>query len=91
MHEPPPLSGDRRRRRGRDDRCLVPAASLAPPRHPRAGSSGDGTWLTYAVNVEMTWAKLPFLGPAPQGQGGRFHALRILAVAQQGHRRDRHA
>jgi hydroxypyruvate isomerase len=26
-----------------------------------AGSSGDGTWLTYAVNVEMTWTKLPFL------------------------------
>jgi hydroxypyruvate isomerase len=24
-------------------------------------SSGDGTWLTYAVNVEMTWTKLPFL------------------------------
>ena len=27
----------------------------------RAKSSGDGTWLTYAVNVEMTWAGLPFL------------------------------
>ncbi len=26
-----------------------------------SGSSGDGTWLTYAVNVEMTWTKLPFL------------------------------
>jgi len=25
-------------------------------------SSRDGTWLTYAVNVEMTWTKLPFLG-----------------------------
>jgi len=24
-------------------------------------SSGDGTWLTYAVNVEMFWTKLPFL------------------------------
>jgi hydroxypyruvate isomerase len=23
--------------------------------------SHDGTWLTYAVNVEMTWGKLPFL------------------------------
>jgi hydroxypyruvate isomerase len=22
---------------------------------------GDGTWLTYAVNVEMTWGNLPFL------------------------------
>ena len=31
----------------------------APP--DDAGSSGDGTWLTYAVNVEMTWGKLPFL------------------------------
>jgi hydroxypyruvate isomerase len=27
----------------------------------KAGSSPDGTWLTYAVNVEMTWTKLPFL------------------------------
>jgi hydroxypyruvate isomerase len=26
-----------------------------------AGASRDGTWLTYAVNVEMTWGKLPFL------------------------------
>jgi hydroxypyruvate isomerase len=26
-----------------------------------ARSSDDGTWLTYAVNVEMTWNKLPFL------------------------------
>ncbi|MGP0068891.1 MAG: hydroxypyruvate isomerase family protein [Isosphaeraceae bacterium] len=31
----------------------------SPP--PETGSSGDGTWLTYAVNVEMTWTKLPFL------------------------------
>src|SRR5437762_6815067 len=31
----------------------------APP--DEAESSGDGTWLTYAVNVEMTWGKLPFL------------------------------
>src|SRR3954453_12898545 len=30
----------------------------APP--DEAQSSGDGTWLTYAVNVEMTWGKLPF-------------------------------
>ena len=28
---------------------------------PDSGSSGDGTWLTYAVNVEMTWTKIPFL------------------------------
>ena len=27
----------------------------------KAGSSSDGTWLTYAVNVEMTWHKLPFM------------------------------
>jgi hydroxypyruvate isomerase len=32
-----------------------PAAAQVP------ASSGDGTWLTYAVNVEMTWGKLPFL------------------------------
>jgi len=28
---------------------------------PKRGPSTDGTWLTYAVNVEMTWTKLPFL------------------------------
>src|SRR6185312_8446106 len=27
----------------------------------REASSGDGTWLTYAVNVEMTWNPRPFL------------------------------
>src|SRR5262249_52146425 len=27
----------------------------------RSGSSPDGTFLTYAVNVEMTWNRLPFL------------------------------
>ena len=32
------------------------------PRHPRnADANADGTWLTYAVNVEMTWGRLPFL------------------------------
>jgi hydroxypyruvate isomerase len=43
-------------------------ASLFPPGpRPLAAapedvqSSQDGTWLTYAVNVEMTWTKLPFL------------------------------
>jgi hydroxypyruvate isomerase len=36
-----------------------PVSSAPPP--PETGSSGDGTWLTYAVNVEMTWTKLPFL------------------------------
>jgi hydroxypyruvate isomerase len=34
------------------------SAQLTPP---ETGSPGDGTWLTYAVNVEMTWTKLPFL------------------------------
>jgi hydroxypyruvate isomerase len=34
------------------------SAHLTPP---ETGSPGDGTWLTYAVNVEMTWTKLPFL------------------------------
>ena len=28
---------------------------------PENARSHDGTWLTYAVNVEMTWGKLPFL------------------------------
>src|SRR4051794_38282152 len=27
----------------------------------QAESPHDGTWLTYAVNVEMTWPDLPFL------------------------------
>ncbi len=31
------------------------------PEPVEAGSSADGTWLTYAVNVEMTWNRLPFL------------------------------
>ena len=33
------------------------ALSLSPNPAPNR----DGTWLTYAVNVEMTWNKLPFL------------------------------
>jgi hydroxypyruvate isomerase len=38
-----------------------------PAIRPLAAATGktdtnpDGTWLTYAVNVEMTWGKLPFL------------------------------
>ena len=28
---------------------------------PEVVRSHEGTWLTYAVNVEMTWGKLPFL------------------------------
>ena len=42
------------------------AATLAvgqpvPVRADESPSPGDGTWLTYAVNVEMTWSNLPFL------------------------------
>jgi hydroxypyruvate isomerase len=36
------------------------AATLPTTRSARAGVD-DQTWLTYAVNVEMFWAKLPFL------------------------------
>ena len=36
--------------------ALGRGADSAPPK-----GSGDGTWLTYAVNVEMTWGRLPFL------------------------------
>jgi hydroxypyruvate isomerase len=35
-------------------------ASAAPPT-VQPGLTPDGTWLTYAVNVEMTWPNLPFL------------------------------
>jgi hydroxypyruvate isomerase len=43
------------------------AAVLAPGVGPlraapeKSSSSADGTWLTYAVNIEMTWTRLPFL------------------------------
>jgi hydroxypyruvate isomerase len=33
--------------------------AAAPP--GEAESTRDGTWLTYAVNVQMTWTRLPFL------------------------------
>jgi hydroxypyruvate isomerase len=36
-------------------RSRAHAAALEP-----AQSSPDGTWLTYAVNIEMTWTKLPY-------------------------------
>jgi hydroxypyruvate isomerase len=39
----------------------VSSASPATAAPGKTGGSGDGTWLTYAVNVEMTWGKLPFL------------------------------
>lgn len=34
-------------------------SSPAPGTESRAGD--DGTWLTYAVNIEMTWSNLPYL------------------------------
>jgi hydroxypyruvate isomerase len=37
------------------------AASNGHARPPQSKSSPDGTWLTYAVNVEMTWSQLPFI------------------------------
>jgi hydroxypyruvate isomerase len=47
------------------------AGVVATPTAPGSSASGaapeqdqtsrDGTWLTYAVNVEMTWTNLPFL------------------------------
>ena len=40
--------------------AMVPAAGRAEPAAPEP-SPGDETWLTYAVNVEMTWSRLPFL------------------------------
>jgi hydroxypyruvate isomerase len=36
-------------------------AASGAERPLREPSSADGTWLTYAVNVEMTWNRLPFL------------------------------
>jgi len=47
--------------------CATATASITPWILGRAGlaapaaSKSDGTWLTYAVNVEMTWTNLPFL------------------------------
>jgi hydroxypyruvate isomerase len=40
---------------------LGPASSLARSALAQAGPGGDGTFLTYAVNVEMTWGGIPFL------------------------------
>jgi hydroxypyruvate isomerase len=36
-------------------------ATSAPPENPDLGLTPDGTWLTYAVNIEMTWTNLPYL------------------------------
>lgn len=40
---------------------VVPGFSPLAAAPGKADSSADGTWLTYAVNVEMTWGNLPFL------------------------------
>jgi hydroxypyruvate isomerase len=40
---------------------LAPAFHRAVAAPDQASAAGDGTFLTYAVNVEMTWGKLPFL------------------------------
>ena len=41
--------------------CAVPGILNATSRADEVPSPGDGTWLTYAVNVEMIWGGLPFL------------------------------
>ncbi len=41
--------------------AVVTSASPGSAAPVRDGASGDGTWLTYAVNVEMTWGNLRFL------------------------------
>ena len=41
--------------------AVVSSTSPGATAPVKAGSTGDGTWLTYAVNVEMTWGRLPFL------------------------------
>jgi hydroxypyruvate isomerase len=40
---------------------VAPHASARPAAPEPAKSSPDGTWLTYAVNIEMTWTNLPYL------------------------------
>jgi hydroxypyruvate isomerase len=40
---------------------IAPGLNASGAEPAKADSSRDGTWLTYAVNVEMTWTKLPFL------------------------------
>ncbi len=40
---------------------FVPSAPPGSGAQGKTGASNDGTWLTYAVNVEMTWGNLPFL------------------------------
>ena len=52
---------------------LFPSAVPAFSAASRDPALEEYTWLTYAVNVEMTWGKLPFSGTAAEGQGRRFH------------------
>jgi hydroxypyruvate isomerase len=41
--------------------CSIgPVQELLAAAPEPAKSSPDGTWLTYAVNIEMTWGKLPY-------------------------------
>ena len=41
--------------------CALASPPAAAPASESQDSNPDGTWLTYAVNVEMTWGRLPFL------------------------------
>jgi hydroxypyruvate isomerase len=40
---------------------VIPGPSPLAAVPENADPGDDGTWLTYAVNVEMTWGRLPFL------------------------------
>jgi hydroxypyruvate isomerase len=40
---------------------VAPGAGRVRPAPEESESTADGTWMTYAVNVEMTWRNRPFL------------------------------
>src|ERR1017187_5605525 len=40
---------------------VVPGFNALAAAPEKSDRNADGTWLTYAVNVEMTWGNLPFL------------------------------
>jgi hydroxypyruvate isomerase len=40
---------------------VIPGLNPLAAAPQKAEANADGTWLTYAVNVEMTWGRLPFL------------------------------
>ena len=42
-------------------KLAIPGFSPRAAAAPNAVAGPDGTWLTYAVNVEMTWGRAPFL------------------------------